>query len=72
MKDMPFVIENDLRRVLLHPRNNGEVMACFLDKSTDIHRHKIFKTIKHARAMGIEWCGISSGEILFPLSIEKI
>lgn len=71
MKDTPFMIENDLRRVLFHPRSNGEVMACFLDKSSDVHRHKIFKTLSHARAMGVAWCGTALEKTLFQLRVVE-
>ena len=60
MKDTTFLIETDHKRVLFHPRKNGEIMACFLDIVKDTHRHKIFKTLVQARAMGRAWCGMSA------------
>ena len=57
MIDTKFKIEDGNKRVLFHPKRNGGIKACFLNFLTGQHKHIDFKSLEHARAMGLQWCG---------------
>lgn len=73
MRDTAFCIENDHRRVLFHPRNDGQVNVCFLDKVTEYHKHKVFRNMVYARAMGKSWCnqGVERSVITWEKTVNE-